>query len=137
MPAIFHLSCHVRDLEQARTFYIDLLGCKQGDKAETWIDLDFFGHQLSLHIGEPFPTTKTGLVDGVHVSMPHFGAVLPMREWHAVVERLKSADVQFEYGPTIRYAGEPREQATAFFNDPSGNPIEIKGFNDLARVFES
>lgn len=135
MASIFHLSFHVRDLEQARSFYLDTLGCKLGDEAETWIDIDFFGHQLSLHVGEPFPTTKTGLVDGVYVSMPHFGVVLPMQEWTALVERLTAASVAFAFGPTIRYAGEPREQATAFFSDPSGNPIEIKGFNNLARVF--
>lgn len=136
MTAVFHLAFHVRDLNEAKTFYIDLLGCELGDTAPTWIDLNFFGHQLSLHLGEPFQTTKTGLVDGVKVSMPHFGIVLPQAQWQAVIDRLTAANIEFHFGPVIRYPGQPREQATAFIHDPSGNPIELKGFENMDRVFQ-
>ncbi len=131
----FHLAIHVTNLDTTRAFYGDLLGCQEGRSTDTWVDYDFFGHQLSLHLGKPFLKSKTGQVDGELVSMPHFGVVLPMSQWHTLAERLRNADVVFEYGPTVRFAGEAGEQATMFFRDPSGNPLEIKGFNDIDGLF--
>lgn len=131
----FHLAFHVTDLEQTRRFYVDVLGCIEGRSTDTWVDFNFFGHQLSCHLGTPFQSERTGLVDGVKVPMPHFGVVLPMNEWKQLAARLKEAKVEFVYGPTVRYAGEPGEQATLFFFDPSGNPIEIKGFENMDQVF--
>jgi extradiol dioxygenase family protein len=136
MSSIFHLAFHVTDLEDAKAFYGDLLGCEQGRQTETWVDFNFFGHQLSLHLGEPFKVEKTGQVAEVKVSMPHFGAILPMIEWQALSERLTLAGIEFEYGPKIRFQGEAGEQGTMFFRDPSGNPIEIKGFESFDGVFE-
>ena len=131
----FHLAIHVTNLETTRAFYTDILGCREGRSTDTWIDFDFFGHQLSLHLGAPFLKSTTGIVDGVKVSMPHFGAVLPMEQWQALADQLQTAGVVFEYGTKVRFEGEPGEQATMFFRDPSGNPIEIKGFKDLDGVF--
>ncbi|HEY1092031.1 MAG TPA: glyoxalase, partial [Burkholderiaceae bacterium] len=37
--------------------------------------------------------------------------------------------------PGIRFKGEPGEQATMFFLDPSGNAIEFKAFADMAALF--
>ncbi|MFQ3229737.1 VOC family protein [Reinekea sp.] len=136
MSSIFHLAFHVTNLEEAKAFYGDLLGCEQGRQTDTWIDFNFFGHQLSLHLGEPFKVEKTGQVAEVKVSMPHFGAILPMNEWQALSERLETAGIEFEYGPKIRFQREAGEQGTMFFRDPSGNPIEIKGFESFEGVFE-
>lgn len=136
MSSIFHLAFHVTNLEEAKVFYGNLLGCEQGRETDTWVDFNFFGHQLSLHLGEPFKVEKTGQVAEVKVSMPHFGAILPMAEWQALSERLKDAGIEFEYGPKIRFQGEAGEQGTMFFRDPSGNPIEIKGFESFDGVFE-
>jgi extradiol dioxygenase family protein len=136
MSPIFHLACNVTNLDEARTFYGDLLQCEEGRHTDTWVDFNFFGHQLSLHLGEPFNTDKTGDVGHVKVSMPHFGAILAMPQWQALADRLEQAGVEFEYGPTIRFQGEPGEQATMFFRDPSGNPIEIKGFHSFDGVFD-
>lgn len=136
MSSIFHLAFHVTNLEEAKAFYGDLLGCEQGRQTDTWIDFNFFGHQLSLHLGEPFKVEKTGQVAEVKVSMPHFGAILPMAEWQALSERIEAAGIEFEYGPKIRFQGEAGEQGTMFFRDPSGNPIEIKGFESFEGVFE-
>lgn len=131
----FHLAFHVRDLSEARTFYCDVLGCAPGRSAQTWFDIDFFGHQLSLHLGEPFATTCTGKVGDHLVPMPHLGVVLTKEQFDRVAERLDRQGVAFILGPTVRFAGEPGEQWTMFFTDPSGNPIEIKGFADMSRVF--
>jgi uncharacterized protein len=135
MQPIFHLALHVTDLEAARRFYGGVLGCPQGRVTTTWIDFNFFGHQLSLHLGEPFRTTRTGHVGDHLVAMPHFGACVPLEDWFALIKRLEAAGVEFDIPPHVRFAGEPGEQRTMFFRDPSGNPIEIKGFKDFASVF--
>jgi len=134
MP-IFHLAINVLNLDQARAFYGDLLGCAEGRSTETWVDYNFFGHQLSLHLGTPFETRATGKVGDHMVLMPHLGVVLPMDEWQTLADRLTAAKVTFTIPPTLRFAGQPGEQSTMFFCDPSGNPIEIKGFADMSGVF--
>ena len=135
MQSIFHLAIHVRDLQSSRQFYGDLLGCEEGRSTETWVDFNFFGHQLSLHLGEPFAVTHTGKVGAHIVPMPHLGVILEMSDWIVLRDRLINADVRFVLAPTIRFLTEPGEQATMFFMDPCGNPIEIKGFNDLDSVY--
>ncbi len=137
MQSLFHLAFHVRDLAAARQFYRGVLGCREGRSTDTWVDFDFFGHQISLHLGEPFATTNTGHVAEHLVPMPHLGAILQMEDWKMLAGELTAKGVQFVLAPHIRFAGEPGEQATMFFRDPSGNPIEIKGFNSLEGVFEA
>ena len=132
----FHLAYHVTDLDAARRFYGGVLGCREGRSTETWVDFEFFGHQISLHLGEPFATTRTGKVGTHMVMMPHLGVVLPLDAWKALAARIEAEGVAFDIPPVIRFAGEPGEQRTMFFFDPSGNPIEIKGFRDLKSVFE-
>ncbi len=133
----FHLAYHVTDLDAARAFYGGTLGCREGRSTGTWVDFDFFGHQLSLHLGQPFVTTDTGKVGDKLVPMPHLGLVLGLQDWRALADRLTAAGVAFVLPPSVRFEGEPGEQWTMFFRDPSGNPIEIKGFRDLAVVFAS
>lgn len=133
--ALFHLAFNVRDLNDTRAFYTGLLGCTEGRSTETWVDFDFFGHQLSCHLGTPFACAPTGKVGDHDVPMPHFGAVLPMSEWRALADSLTAAQVDFILAPQVRFQGQPGEQSTMFFTDPSGNPIEIKGLTDLDTAF--
>jgi len=135
MASLFHLSFHVTDLDEARRFYGDVLGCREGRSAETWVDFDFDGHQLSLHLGEPFRTEWTGRVGDRLVPMPHFGLVLELPVWQAMAQRLQAAGTEFVIEPHLRYPGQPGEQWTMFFCDPCGNPIEVKGFASLADVY--
>jgi extradiol dioxygenase family protein len=135
MRALFHLAFHVRDLDQARRFYGDVLGCREGRSTDTWVDFDFEGHQLSLHLGEPFKTERTGRVGDQMVPMPHFGLVLELPQWQAMAERLKQAGTEFVLEPQLRYPGEAGEQWTMFFCDPFGNPIEVKGFRSLDGLY--
>ncbi|WP_020406206.1 VOC family protein [Hahella ganghwensis] len=137
MASVFHLALNVTDLEQARAFYVDLLGATEGRSTETWLDIDFFGHQVSLHLGEPFHTQPTGKVGNHLVPMPHFGVILPLEQFKALAQRLIDAKLVFEIEPFVRFKGEPGEQHTMFFRDPCGNPIEIKGFTDMSRIFAS
>lgn len=133
--SIFHLAYHVDDLEAARQFYGDILGCPEGRSTETWVDFNFFGHQISLHYGPVFATANTGKVGEHMVPMPHLGVILEQDEWQALADRLQAQGIPFTIPPTTRFAGEPGEQSTMFFHDPAGNPIEIKGFRDMQGVF--
>ena len=132
----FHLAFPVHDLDAARAFYGGLLGCPEGRSDTRWIDFDFFGHQIVAHLSpEAKPHAHTNPVDGHDVPVPHFGAVLPMEEWRALAERLEAAGTDFVIAPTVRFAGEPGEQATMFFLDPSGNALELKAMRDPAKLF--
>lgn len=133
--SIFHLAFNVGDLDGARAFYGGLLGCAEGRSTDTWIDFDFFGHQISLHLGEPFDHRPTGRVGDHMVPMPHFGVLLPMTDWRALADRLEAAATEFLIQPVLRFAGQPGEQATMFLLDPFGNPLEFKGMHDPAGAF--
>lgn len=136
MSAIpFHLAAPIRDKEEARRFYADILGCTVGREADRWIDFDFFGHQLSLHVCEEEETLATNKVDGKDVPVRHFGAVLPWEDWHALKDKLVSIGTDFVIAPYIRFEGETGEQATMFFYDPSRNALEFKSFKDPAQLY--
>jgi uncharacterized protein len=137
MKALFHLAYHVTDLDAARRFYGGVLGCREGRSTGTWVDFDFFGHQISLHLGEPFATTNTGRVGDKLVPMPHLGLVLQRADWQLLADRLRAAGTDFVLEPQLRFAGQPGEQWTMFFRDPSGNPIEVKGFESLDQIYDA
>jgi len=135
--SVFHLAYHVTDLDAARRFYGALLGCAEGRSTATWVDFNFFGHQLSLHLGTPFATSDTGQVGAHMVPMPHLGVVLEMSAFEALAERLQAAGQDFVIPPTERFKGEQGAQWTMFFRDPSGNPIEVKAYPSPEAVFAS
>ncbi|MEO8699025.1 MAG: VOC family protein [Kofleriaceae bacterium] len=134
-PRAFHYSFLVRDLEETRRFYVDVIGCREGRSAATWIDFDLHGNQLSCHLGTPPPTQDCGRVDDIVVPMPHFGVLVSRPEYEAIAARVAAAGIAFVVTPRIRYANEVGEQATCFFLDPSGNAIEVKAFTRADEVF--
>lgn len=132
----FHLAAPIRDIEETRDFYCNLLGCVAGREAETWIDFDFFGHQVSFHVKpEELIEAKSNDVDGKDVPVRHFGAILEWDSWHILSDRLQAHDMEFVIDPYIRFKGETGEQATMFFMDPSGNALEFKAFKDPSQIF--
>lgn len=132
----FHLAFPVRDVEEARRFYGELLGCAEGRSSENWVDFDFFGHQLVAHRKSAAEDpVQHNPVDGHDVPIPHFGVVLTMDRWMALRDRLRQAGVTFVIQPYIRFEGQAGEQATMFFLDPSGNALEFKAFRDDAQIF--
>lgn len=132
----FHLAIPVKDLAQSRQFYGELFGCPEGRSDTTWVDFDFFGHQLVCHV-DPKASNRSveNPVDGHSVPIPHFGIVLDMDRWSKLAERLRSHNVQFIIEPYIRFEGQPGEQGTMFLEDPSGNAVEFKGFRDRSSLF--
>ncbi|MGO4450379.1 VOC family protein [Phyllobacterium sp. TAF24] len=132
----FHLAFPVNDLTAARAFYGELLGCSEGRSSPDWIDFNFYGHQVVAHLA-PAETGEaaTNAVDGHGVPVRHFGVVLPMDDWNAAAEKLTKAGIDFLIKPYIRFKGEPGEQATMFFKDPSGNAVELKAFANIENLF--
>lgn len=136
MPQPFHLAIPVTDLNASAAFYGDVLGCERGRSDDDWIDWNFFGHQLVTHRVAAMPTEPApNSVDDHAVPVPHFGVVLTMEEWQTLADRLKQAGQTFIIAPYIRFAGQPGEQATMFFRDPSGNALEFKAFASPAQLF--
>jgi len=131
----FHLAFPVSDLDDARAFYVGVLGCREGRSSERWVDFEFFGHQLSAHLTDEPQETASNEVDGDQVPVRHFGAILAWSEWEAMAERLEVAGVEFMIRPRVRFEGAIGEQGTFFVRDPSRNVIELKSFRDDEQVF--
>ena len=130
----FHLAIKVRNLSEARKFYGGLLCCEEGRSSDTWVDFNFFGHQLVCHVAENYPAVSelaTNPVDGHEVPVPHFGAVLEIPEFEVLSGKLQAAGTRFVVEPHVRFRGQPGEQATMFLLDPSGNAIEFKAFRNI------
>ncbi|MFT4541920.1 MAG: extradiol dioxygenase family protein [Planctomycetota bacterium] len=132
----FHLAFAVDELSSTRQFYGDCLGCSEGRSSASWVDFDFFGHQITAHVvGGATIQAPTNPVDGDRVPIPHFGVVLPWKQWEALAERLREHAIPFLIGPRIRFQGGAGEQGTFFIRDPSGNHLEFKFFHDLNGMF--
>ncbi len=130
----FHLAMPVDDLDAAREFYGEVLGCAQGRSDQMWVDWDLRGHQVVTHLA-PATTLTHNPVDGHEVPVPHFGLILSVDEFHELADRLRSARVTFVIEPYVRFAGEAGEQWTMFLYDPAGNALEFKAFVDEAQIF--
>ena len=132
----FHVAVPVHNLDECRTFYRDVLGCKEGRSAEQWVDFDFFGHQFVIHYKpKSEEETHTNPVDGKNVPVPHYGVVLPWETFQTFSRELIEKKIDFVIEPYIRFKGEPGEQATMFFLDPAGNALEFKAFKDMGQLF--
>jgi extradiol dioxygenase family protein len=124
----FHLAIPVDDLAAATRFYGDVLACERGRSS------NLRGHQLVTHLAPAAPRAANP-VDGHDVPVPHFGLLLMVPEFHALAERLRTADTAFVIEPYLRFAGQPGEQWTMFLTDPAGNALEFKAFAKDADVF--
>ncbi len=137
----FHVAVPVGDLDEARRFYGEVLGCREGRSDACWVDFDLFGHQFVCHLDSGFDVAKSrpgqrSTVDGKFVPVPHYGVVLDMGQWEDLVCRLTEQGLKFLIEPYIRFRGQAGEQGTLFIADPSGNALEFKGFRELNRIFE-
>lgn len=134
----FHLAFPVHDIEEARKFYCGVLGCNEGRSDKNWVDFDFFGHQVVAHLDREKANAGVRnhqLVDDHKVPVPHFGLIMEMTPWKSLRDKLLNANIDFIIEPYIRFEGEPGEQATMFFADPSGNALEFKAFKNMENIF--
>ena len=131
----FHLAIQVSNLEENRKFYRDILECIEGRSSDHWVDFNFFGHQLVIHLDEKEKKMNSNPVDGKSVPIPHFGVVLDWDVFHSFAKKIKNKNIHFIIEPYIRFKGLVGEQATMFFKDPSGNALEFKSFKDPSQIF--
>ena len=118
----FHLSFVVPDIQAARQFYVDILGCEIGRDTGKWIDILFFGHQLTLHQERQGMTAR---------AIDHFGPILDKVEWLNVLHALKDNDISFEMDPLIKADGTEEESGKYIVKDPAGNILEFKYYLDF------
>ncbi len=136
MQPLFHLAFPVKDIAEARRFYGELLGCPEGRSSDSWVDFDFYGHQIVAHLSpDECGHRSTSAVDGDAVPVRHFGAILSMQDWEQLADKLRAVGTRFIIEPHVRFKGQIGEQATMFFLDPSGNALEFKAFADPSRLF--
>ena len=133
----FHLAFPVHDLNEARTFYVDILGCNTGRESDKWIDFDLYGHQIVAHLSpDDCSPVSTNPVDKDNIPCRHFGLILAWKKWEQLKNRIKKLNHGFLVEPKTRFKSEPGEQGTFFINDPSGNALEFKTFKTDSMVFE-
>jgi len=132
----FHLAIPVENLTTTRSFYGGALGCTEGRSADRWIDWNFFGHQISTHLVEKSSDAATNPVDGDLVPSRHFGCILTPKKWHELVAQLEHHNIPFRIPPRVRFEGLPGQQYTFFVDDPSGNSLEFKAFEDDGHIFK-
>jgi len=134
----FHLAFPVSDLDETIKFYTEILGCSIGRSSSDWIDLDFFGHQVTAHLRpDELKNSNSSRVDGKNVPVRHFGIILKMEDWEKLAKKLEALGIKFIIEPYTRFKGQVGEQATMFFLDPSGNALEFKAFKDDSEIFAS
>jgi len=131
----FHLAVGVTDLVKSRDFFVSTLGCEIGRTDERWIDFNFFGHQLTIHLVDDPISVSHNSVDGDQVPAFHFGVILDWDNWHELKARLLKENCTFLIEPHVRFEGQPGEQATLFLKEPCGNALEFKSFKDMSLLF--
>ena len=132
----FHLAIPVKEITETRYFYRDVLGCEEGRSSDHWVDFNFFGHQLVIHIDSSKANIlNENSVDGKSVPVPHFGVVLDWDVFENFEKKIRNK-VKFIIEPYIRFEGQAGEQKTMFFKDPSGNALEFKTFKNINQLFE-
>ncbi|MEM9327722.1 MAG: VOC family protein [Bacteroidota bacterium] len=132
----FHLAIPVKEIVETRKFYGEVMGCEEGRSSDRWVDFNFYGHQLVIHqVDVDDAEDNSNPVDGHAVPVPHFGIVLEWEDWQSLADRMRDHGTHFIIEPYVRFEGEPGEQATMFFKDPSGNALEFKSFKDMGQLF--
>ena len=136
MTAPFHLSIPVSDLDQVRTFYIDLLGCREGRSATRRMDIDFFGHHIVAHLSPKDAAQPSNPIDADNDPSPvrHFGVILPLAGWQAMAERVTAAEVDFVIKPQVIHKDKAAEQSIMLMRDGCGNVVEFKSI-PIKRIF--
>ena len=132
----FHLAIPVTNIQIAHDWYVNILDCQVGRKSDSWMDFDFFGHQLVTHlVNVREDGLSTNPVDNEDVPVRHFGIILQIQDWKSMVQGLKDKGIKFLIQPQIRFKEEAGEQSTFFILDPFGNALEFKAFQDDSQIY--
>lgn len=130
MQPILHLSIPVRDLEEARTFYVHTLGCRAARTRADFTDVWFYGMQITLQ------DRPDEVAAQATRGSRHFGVTLSRDEFEDTVARLGEQGVSWLSPVATDDAGLPTEQTKGKIADPSGNVIEFKSYRDVNAALE-
>ena len=129
MSKPFHLAIPAGDIDSTLKFYTEILECKTGNKEEgKWVDIDFWGNELTLHQTKMKLPRERHNVDMGNVPIPHFGVHLDKDIFNRIKSSLKSNKINFIDKPYTRFEGTKFEQNTFFIEDSNGNVLMIKTF---------
>ena len=128
----------MHNLSAAKAFYGGILKLPEGRSSEKWQDYDLYGNQLVCHVvGEEYRNIDYfNPVDNDEVPVAHFGACLSSEAFDELANRLIQAGVRFIIEPHLRFKGQPGEQKTMFFKDPSNNNMEFKSMSNPSSLFD-
>ncbi len=128
--ARFHLAFPTHDIESAKRFYVDGLGCILGRESSHAVTFGLAGHQLVAHLTPELPPSQQGIYPH------HFGLVLPSQEaWQALVDQATAKGLTFYQQPRVRFPGTRIEHRTFFLEDPSHNLLEFKHYRHESAIF--
>ncbi|PHS18501.1 MAG: hypothetical protein COA86_07345 [Kangiella sp.] len=113
----FHLSFVVPKLHLAEEFYVNFLSCKKGRDTGKWIDIIFFGHQLTIH--QETENMKAQSID-------HFGVILEKSEWLSIAKKVEVESIPFVLSPNKKTNDDSSESGKFIIKDPASNLIEFK-----------
>ena len=127
MSRPFHLAVPAGDLKDSVHFYEKILECKLGNREEgKWIDVDFWGNELTLHKTNMKLPSERHEVDMGSVPVPHFGVHLDPKIFEKIKQNLKKNKIDYLDKPYTRFKDKQEEQETFFIKDPHGNVLELK-----------
>ncbi len=128
--ALFHLAFPVSDLEEAKRFYVEGLGCRLGRESPSAITLELGGHQIIAHL------TTHALEPQKGIYPRHFGLIFRSEEgWQALADRAKEKGLRFYHQPRRRFLGTRLEHTTFFLEDPFHNLLEFKYYKYDSAIF--
>jgi uncharacterized protein len=127
---LFHLAFPVNNLQEAKRFYVEGLGCSLGRESSNAVTLELAGHQIIAHLTKEQPEPQKGIYPR------HFGLIFKSeKEWQAFADRAKEKGLRFYQQPRRRFQGTPLEHATFFLEDPFHNLLEFKCYKFESAIF--
>ena len=137
MTNCFHMAIPAGDLDAAKAFYCGVLGCATGNSEHgRWVDINFWGNELTLHQSDERLSIVRHDVDMGNVSVPHFGVHLSEADFQNIKKRIAAAKLEYFDQPYRRFVGSEFEQETFFIKDPNGNVLEIKTMLNPSVLFK-
>ena len=127
----FHIAFPIKNIPETKEWYPKILGCSIGRESDSWVEFNFFGHQISGHLTiNDSPSVSKNEVDSKQVPIRHFGVILTISNWKTLADKLIAMNIDFIINPYTRFKGKRGEQSTFLIKDPSNNFLEFKAFND-------
>ena len=137
MEGMFHLAFATRDLDKAKLFYGGVLNCEEGRSGSTWIDYNFFGHQLTIQYVSAMQVNPSNYFHPKTMfPANHFGVILALEDWQVLKDKLIKEKIRFVVEPQLVFPEKTSEQRTLMIKDNDSHIIEFKTFEDQNKIFK-